>query len=59
MKNHGGKRLGAGRKATGRISKTKSISMPIKSWEKLEAVRGQKSRGLFIAILLDDFTQRP
>ena len=49
---HGGARKGAGRPegtGTGRKSATKSITMTIKAWEKIDARRGDQTRGAYIA----------
>ena len=45
---HGGKRPGAGRKP-GRTVKTSSINLPPELWEKLDRMRGDESRGAFLA----------
>lgn len=45
----GGKREGAGRPKTGRTVVTRSVSMPQEAWDKLDALRGEKSRGQWIA----------
>jgi hypothetical protein len=49
MKKHGGKRKGAGRPKTGRSVVTRSVSMEPETWDKLDAIRGEKSRGQWIA----------
>ncbi len=53
---HGGPRKGAGRprgakgkSAKGRTAFTKSVSMPVEAWRKLDIERGTQSRGKFIA----------
>jgi hypothetical protein len=56
MKTHGGKRPGAGRKkgtGKGRTAITKSISMSVESWRKLDVTRGSWSRGKYLTSLLD------
>ncbi len=52
---HGGRRKGAGRpkgrkskNAKGRTAVTRSISMKLESWAKLDSQRGTISRGKFI-----------
>jgi hypothetical protein len=48
----GGKRAGAGRpKGTGkgRTVETRSVSMPPAMWDKLDALRGDRSRGEWIS----------
>jgi hypothetical protein len=45
----GGKREGAGRPKTGRSVVTRSVSMEPETWEKLDTLRGEKSRGQWIA----------
>jgi hypothetical protein len=53
--NHGGKRVGSGRKkggGKGRSSISRSVSMSRDSWDKLDQARGAKPRGKFIAALL-------
>jgi hypothetical protein len=48
---HGGRRKGAGRKrgsGKGRTAVTRSISMKLESWAKLDSQRGTISRGKFI-----------
>ena len=48
---HGGQRKGAGRKkgsGKGRTSVTRSVSMPLECWQKLDLQRGTMSRGKFI-----------
>ena len=47
--NRGGKREGAGRPKTGRSVVTRSVSMEPETWDKLDAIRGEKSRGQWIA----------
>ena len=46
--NRGGKREGAGRPKTGRLAVTRSVSMESETWDKLDALRGEQSRGKFI-----------
>jgi len=49
---HGGKREGAGRpkgSGKGRTVKTSSINLPPELWEKLDEVRGEKTRSAWIA----------
>jgi len=53
---HGGQRKGAGRpkgaagkNAKGRTVTTRSVSMQPETWDKLDAQRGQQSRGKYIA----------
>jgi hypothetical protein len=51
-KSHGGARKGAGRKrgsGKGRTAVTRSISMKLESWAKLDRARGAMSRGKYIA----------
>ena len=53
---HGGKRPGSGRPkgtAKGRKVITRSVSMPPEKWDRLDEMRGEKSRGKFIADRLD------
>lgn len=45
----GGKREGAGRPKTGRLAVTRSVSMEAETWDKLDALRVEKSRGQWIA----------
>jgi hypothetical protein len=52
---HGGPRKGAGRpagkksaNAKGRTAVTRSVSMPVEAWRKLDIERGTQSRGKFI-----------
>lgn len=48
-KQHGGPRKGAGRKkTTGRVAVTRSVSMRLESWDKLDKLRGEQSRGKYI-----------
>ena len=52
----GGARKGAGRKpsvGTGRKVITRSVSMPPEKWDRLDELRGEQSRGKFIADRLD------
>jgi hypothetical protein len=52
MTNHGGKRKGAGRppgSGTGRTVKTSSINLPHELWNKLDELRGDKSRSAWVA----------
>jgi hypothetical protein len=52
----GGARKGAGRKTgsgTGRTAITRSVSMPPEKWDRLDDLRGEQSRGKFIAGRLD------
>jgi hypothetical protein len=52
----GGAREGAGRKpgsGTGRKVITRSVSMPPEKWDRLDELRGDKSRGKFITDRLD------
>jgi len=53
MKSHGGKRLGSGRKPTGRKSESKSISLLKEQWDKVDKLRGVTSRGKWIGYLVD------
>jgi hypothetical protein len=49
---HGGKRPNAGRPKgaiKGRKVVTRSVSMPPEKWDRLDELRGDKSRGKFIA----------
>jgi len=49
---HGGARKGAGRpvgSGTGRKAITKSVTMPQLEWALIDAQRGNKSRGAYIA----------
>ena len=49
---HGGKREGAGRKpgsGLGRTVKTSSINLPPELWNKLDELRGDKSRSAWVA----------
>ncbi len=49
---HGGARKGAGRPVgtgTGRKAITKSVTMPHSAWDRLDARRGDKTRGAYIA----------
>lgn len=49
---HGGPREGAGRPAgtgAGRTAVTRSVSMSESAWKKLDALRGDLSRGAYIA----------
>ncbi len=51
-KKHGGKRPGAGRKSgsgSGRTVQTRSVSMPPETWDRLDILRAEKSRGEWIA----------
>lgn len=48
-KKRGGKRLGAGRKPTGKNTRTHSVSMPETLWKTVDANRGSDPRGLYIA----------
>lgn len=51
-KKHGGKRPGAGRKpgsGKGRSVVTRSVSMPPETWDRLDMLRGEQSRGEWIA----------
>ena len=53
-KQHGGPRKGAGRKKTaGRVAVTRSVSMRLASWDKLDEMRGEQSRGKYIATNLN------
>ena len=53
-KQHGGPRKGAGRKkTTGRVAVTRSVSMLLASWDKLDEMRGEQSRGKYIATNLN------
>lgn len=48
---HGGKRQGAGRpkgSGKGRTVKTSSINLQPKTWDKLDAIRGEQSRSKWI-----------
>ena len=45
----GGKREGAGRPKTGRSVVTRSVSMEPETWDKLDAIREDQSRGQWIA----------
>jgi len=48
----GGARKGAGRKpgsGKGRTVETRSVSMPPELWDRLDAIRGEQSRGEWIA----------
>jgi len=47
-KNHGGKRTGAGRKATGRNASTRSITLPNPLWNHIDSARGELSASNFI-----------
>jgi hypothetical protein len=52
----GGAREGSGRpKGTGKGRKviTRSVSMPPEKWDRLDEMRGEQSRGKFIADRLD------
>jgi hypothetical protein len=52
----GGKRHGSGRPqgtAKGRKVITRSVSMPPEKWDRLDELRGEQSRGKFIAGRLD------
>jgi hypothetical protein len=52
----GGARKGAGRPqgtAKGRKVITRSVSMPPEKWDRLDEMRGEQSRGKFIADRLD------
>ena len=58
-KPHGGKRNGAGRKkggtnanAKGRTAITRGVSMSTLDWNKLDSLRGEKSRGKYISGLI-------
>lgn len=51
-KQHGGKRVGAGRpkgSGKGRTVKTSSINLPPAVWDKLDVIRGDLSRSKWIA----------
>lgn len=51
----GGKRAGAGRPpgtGKGRTVETRSVSMPPAMWDKLDALRGDRSRGEWISELV-------
>jgi hypothetical protein len=48
-KARGGKRKNAGRKPTGRKVVTRSVSMEPETWDKLDTLRAEKSRGQWIA----------
>lgn len=58
--NHGGSRKGAGRPkgrkntkpAIGRRVVTKSVSMPLEVWQKLDKQSGKLSRGKYLSILI-------
>jgi hypothetical protein len=53
---HGGKRHGSGRPqgtVKGRKVITRSVSMPPEKWDRLDELRGEQSRGKFIADRLD------
>ena len=59
QKTHGGPRKGAGRKKggtnanpKGRTAITRGVSMPAHDWDRLDALRGEKSRGKYIAGIL-------
>lgn len=50
--NHGGPRPGSGRpkgSGKGRTVITRSVSMPPDIWDRLDTVRGEQSRGEWIA----------
>ncbi len=49
QKKRGGKRAGAGRKPTGKKTRTHSVSMPEKLWQAVDENRGSDPRGLYIA----------
>jgi hypothetical protein len=49
----GGKRKGSGRKKPEFLTITKSVSMPSNKWDRLDELRGEQSRGKFIADRLD------
>ena len=52
---HGGKRKGVGRPAgtgKGRTVVTRSVSMPPELWAALDRLRGEKSRGAFLAPII-------
>ena len=49
---HGGKRPGAGRKATGKTTVSRTVSMPGETWAALDDARGAQPRGIFIAAKL-------
>jgi hypothetical protein len=60
-KTHGGKRTGAGRPkgSTNATHKTdtavtRSVSMPASVWDKIDAARGDQSRGKFITSLVKE-----
>ena len=46
---HGGNRPGAGRKATGKTTVSRTVSMPGETWAALDDARGAQPRGVFIA----------
>lgn len=48
---NGGKRLGAGRKPAGRVSR--KVRMKGDSWERLDKLRRGKPRGVYLEKLLD------
>jgi len=46
--SHGGKRIGSGRKPTGRKVASSSINLLPERWEKLDLLRGEKSRSAWM-----------
>jgi hypothetical protein len=48
MKSHGGKRKGAGRKPRPDAVVTASISLRPQDWQRLDQLRGEKSRSAWV-----------
>lgn len=61
MKNHGGKRVGAGRpKGTmrGINSEGRSVSLTLKQWEKVDRLRGAKGLSRFFSDVVSRLTNK-
>ena len=55
MPQQGGRREGAGRpkgSGTGPTTESKGISMPPKTWQLIDEMRGSSSRGVFISVAI-------
>lgn len=60
--NHGGKRKGAGRpigSGKGRTVLTSSINLPPALWDKLDRLKGGKSRSSFLALKIKNMKEAP
>jgi hypothetical protein len=55
IENRGGKRLGCGRKPTGRISITRSITLKKDEWNNVDSHRKELSPSKYFSSILKEF----